>query len=396
MDLVAILKKFARRRLSMLDLLKQIEDTDKKIVLVGNDAEAKIIEKRIKNKANYWGKVRFSEEFDGHDINELLYEDIEEFIVVITEETLLRRYEGYFHNIGISQEQIYSIRTHGVAGKLDVYDVLVGYTKESENGLPGYTIFGENNDSSDSSIDNMKPEKFVVLTLGGSTTDPSTGNLTSWSEFLYRDLVKLFPNVQVVCGGVNSHVVSQELIRLIRDGYLFKPDMVISYSAVNDFSDRYHDEINPFILNYQKRIVKTALNKKIMNGNDILQRGVLTKYSLGVPSENPISPAKHWIHCEKVMKSVADGYGADFIGILQPQNFECTEFEAVRRNKHYPEAIDLVAAEDQEWLLDFTKIFDGEENIFYDFCHVYEKGNKILEKKILPYVMKSMKRKGVI
>ena len=388
MDIISTCKKFARRRLSMMDILKSLENTDKKIVLVGNDSEARIIENKIKNKPNYWGKVKFSDEYEGHEINELLYEDIEEFIVVITEEMLLRRYEGYFHNIGISQDQIISIRTKGVAGLLNVYDVLVGYTKESENGLPGYTFFGE--------IDESKEERFVVLTLGGSTTDPSTGNLTSWSEFLYRDLSKLHKNVQVVCGGVNSHVVSQELIRLIRDGYLFKPDMVISYSGVNDFSDLYHDEINPFILNYNKRIVKTAIKKRIMNGNDILQRGVLTKYSIGVPSKEPISMAKHWVHCEKVMKSVSDGYGADFIGILQPQNFECPDYEAVRRNKHYPEAIKLVNEENKEWLLDFTKIFDGEDNIFYDFCHVYEKGNKILEKKILPYVVKSMKKKGII
>lgn len=388
MDAISWLKKKARRTLSMIDVLRKLNDTDKRIALVGNDAESEYIERRICHRTNYWGKVSFSDVSEGHNINELLYENIEEFVVVITEEMLLRRYEGYFHDIGFRQNQIIAIRTKGVGSLLNVYDVLVGYTKESENGLPGYTFFGD--------IDETQDNRFIVLTLGGSTTDPSTGNLTSWSEFLYRDLIKFHDNVQVICGGVNSHVVSQELMRLIRDGYLFEPDMVISYSGVNDFSDLYHDEMNPFILNYQKRIVNSAIRKRIMNGNDILQKGVLKKFSIGVPSKTPISMAKHWVHCEKVMKSVCDGYGADFIGILQPQNFLSEEKEAIRRNRHYPEAKELVAEENKDWLIDFTNIFDGEDNVFYDFCHVYEKGNKILEKRILPYVLKCMKKKGII
>ena len=36
----------------------------------------------------------------------------------------------------------------------------------------------------------------------------------------------------------------------------------------------------------------------------------------------------------------------------------------------------------------------GSENeLFYDFCHVYEKGNRIIAQKILPYVLEAIKIK---
>lgn len=377
------------RKSSMISIIKALRCVNKRIVLVGTDMESRILEYYFKKHPKYWGKVSFLEGVEGKDISELILENIEEFVVVISEEKLLRKYEGYFIEIGFSVDQLMSVNCDGIGRQLDIYDAWIGYTKKSETGIPGISFFGK--------LDKNKGKKFVVFTLGGSTTDPSTGNLISWSEYLYRDLSKLFNNVLVVCAGVNTQVVSQELLKLIRDAYLFEPDMVISYSGVNDFSEYYHDEVTPFVLNYSKRIVKKAIDKRIMKGSDVLQGGTLKEYSWGLESSEPISRASHWVRCEHIMKSICDGFNVDFLGILQPQDFMRKDDEKViMRNKYYPEAIQQVKEMNEPWLLDFTDIFLDKKNIFYDNCHVYEEGNRIIESKIIPYVIKRLKRKGLI
>lgn len=375
------------RKKSAIKIIRSYKGTDKRIVTVGSDLEARCLRRYFEKYEKYWGHIDFKNK-DAKDISDLISEELDEFIVFISEEKMRRKYEGYFIELGFSKEQIISVECDGIGSQLDVYDVSIGYTKKSETGLPGISFFGDIHNNED---------KFVVLTLGGSTTDPSTGNVISWSEFLYRNIAKLYSNVQVVCAGVNTQVVSQELQKLIRDGYLFEPDMVISYSGVNDFSEYYHDEITPFVLNYKKRIVESAIKKRIMDGRDVLQGGKLREFSFGIPSNKPISRAAHWVRCERIMKAICDGFGIDFVGILQPQNFgDDTDGKVKMRNKYYPEAIRLVKSLDEPWLLDYTDLFKSDNNVFYDNCHIYEYGNKILAKKILPYVISSMRKKGVI
>lgn len=375
------------RKTSMVRIIRNYRDTSKNIVTVGSDMESKVLRRYFMKSPLYWGHIDF-QNHNGRDISELLYEDITEFIVIISEEKLRRKYEGYFLEIGFSKEQLISVECDGIGCQLDIYDVTIGYTRKSEKGMHGFFVFGD-----------LNPQKkpFVILTLGGSTTDPTTGNVISWSEFLYDSAKKIYENIQVVCAGVNTQVVSQELFKLIRDGYLFNPDLVISYSGVNDFSEFYHDEVNPFIMCYNKRIFNEAIKKGIMNGRDVLQGGKLKEFTIGIESEKPISRAEHWIRCEKYMKYICDSEGRDFIGILQPQNFLLKDDINVKtRNKYYPEAIRKVKELNESWLLDFTGIFEEDNNVFYDNCHVYEHGNKKIAKKILMSVISSMKKKGVI
>ncbi|MDO4189558.1 MAG: SGNH/GDSL hydrolase family protein [Lachnospiraceae bacterium] len=381
------IRKKLKRKINVFKTINIINEIDKKIALVGNDYETLFIESKISRKENYWGRVDLYNSGNGKKITDFLYENIKDFVVVISEEKLLRKYEGQLIEIGFGLDQIISVEYEGLAGRLNSYDALVGYTTKSNNGMDGYTIFGE--------VDESIANAFTVLTLGGSTTDPSTGNIISWSEFLYKDLVKINKNVRVVCAGVNSQVVSQELMKLIRDGYLFNPDIVISYSGVNDFSEYYHDERNPFVLSYNRRIFKRIADRGILDSKDVLQKGIVRNIFYGVSPDRVISRGEHWVRCEKLMKSVSETYGADFIGILQPQNFNMEDdLRVITRNKYYPKAIELVKEEDQDWLLDFTDIFNDINNVFYDNCHVYEHGNRIIEKKILPYVINSMRHKG--
>jgi hypothetical protein len=54
----------------------------------------------------------------------------------------------------------------------------------------------------------------------------------------------------IVNGGTGGYSSNQELIKLIRDGLEFKPDIVISYSGINDMG-KYNELPYPMVHPYQ-------------------------------------------------------------------------------------------------------------------------------------------------
>lgn len=380
----------------------ELQNSDAKIVLVGNGRDAMRFHRFFADNARYWGMARFDENGVGKPYSDLILEDIENFVVILCDDDLVRCYEEKLVEIGFNTSQFQRHCITGISSRLNYYDDLVGYTKISKNGLPGYVFFPPTEEVE------AKSGYFTILTLGGSTTDPGTGNVISWSECLYNDIRKYCDNVRVVCAGVNSHVASQELFKLIRDGYLFSPDLVISYSGVNDFSDHYQDTKNPFVLCYTKRIMPVIAKKNILNEKDVMYSDrihfwdifygrIVKSFSFGVNAPKPVSRTEHWIRCEKMMKAVSQTMNADFIGFLQPQNFEDdTDSKVKMRNLNYDEAKKKLSKMNSDWLIDFTDIFEGQKNVFYDNCHVYGRGNRIIAKRMLPYVLKVMKNRQII
>jgi hypothetical protein len=73
----------------------------------------------------------------------------------------------------------------------------------------------------------------IILTLGGSTTDGIRRG-HSWPEELSKLMTADGNSGTVVNGGTGGYSSNQELLKLIRDGLEFKPDIVISYSGIND------------------------------------------------------------------------------------------------------------------------------------------------------------------
>ena len=73
----------------------------------------------------------------------------------------------------------------------------------------------------------------MILALGGSTTD-GVKFPNSWPEQLARILdANKIPAV-VINGGIGGYSTSQDMFKLVRDGFEFKPDIVIEYAGVND------------------------------------------------------------------------------------------------------------------------------------------------------------------
>jgi len=83
--------------------------------------------------------------------------------------------------------------------------------------------------------------------------------------------------------------------------------------------------------------------------------------------------------------------GGKFIAVLQPASFigspridhlELNEELGENFKNVYGEIQKLIAEKNYDWIYDASNAFDGNDYIYIDFCHVTEKGNKIMAKKV--------------
>lgn len=102
--------------------------------------------------------------------------------------------------------------------------------------------------------------------LGGSTSDIDLYGEKSWVEYLCDALGKDKINATFYVGAEKGYCSSQELIKLCRDMILYKPDIIISYSGVND-NPLMCNRRNTFITNYQEELFETIIRSAV-NVND--------------------------------------------------------------------------------------------------------------------------------
>ena len=135
-------------------------------------------------------------------------------------------------------------------------DPLLGYAHSDDEGqqniymphsyLPGFIAYGTETPDSF--------ERPIIVTLGGSTTDPVFPWGISWPEQLARYLAQNKLPGTVINGGVGGYSSSQELFKLIRDVIELKPDILITYNGANDVGNRWAELPHPMIHTYQRRI----------------------------------------------------------------------------------------------------------------------------------------------
>ena len=236
------------------------------------------------------------------------------------------------------------------------------------------------------------------MTLGGSTSDPTYGNVKSWSEIIYDTLKEREADVVFYGGGVSAFTADHEWMKLIRDGLHLKPDLVISYSGFNNATTLTFEKNHPACRNAQMDFLHSIL----MCEDDSVRDKWIAPFddiSMGVPYEGTL--AEHWLECEHIMHSVCSGFDIDFVGFLQPFNrtFAAEYGHDLLNGEVFGFYDELDGLEwEREWLVDFSRIFSGKKDMemFYDVCHQYEHSNRLIARKMMPYIIKSMERKGKI
>jgi hypothetical protein len=279
----------------------------------------------------------------------------------------------------------------------DTFDIMLGYAKSDV--LPGYTIFEDKEN---------RGGKYTIVTLGGSTTDPYVANIPSWSELLYRQLKEMGINARVICGGSSSYDSGHEFIKLFRDVLPMKPDMVISYSGVNDtkyFKSRHLCKNYPYTMQHHEEFMEFAmkhgLNRGFFYGAPYHEN--VRRLTLGVPNNEDESEV--WVRNERMMHAICEEFGVRFHAFLQPirdyggyiksgepekDSFaEDSEKNTREYREWYDETRSLI--KDIDYITDLSGLFSGQKYIYHDFCHVFEGGNKQIETAIFRHIIKDIR-----
>lgn len=361
---------------------KIIEEANgKKVLITDNTKDDLIICNFLKWKKIEFVCYRFEDTIKGIERG-LVWE---EYYIWVTMCPELRRKISNLVDCGIELTNIhyiyYAVPDLDINRPQDVYDVNLGFTRQDEMG--GFTVF---------SRDNYRDADRIIVILGNSTSDATFAYCRSWGEFLYEKLIANGENVAVLCGGMIRINSSQELLKLIRDVIPQEPDIVINVSGVCNIDINYKDQLledHPYIWNYQKDLFENKIkNKKIY----INRKNKVRVKSINYGLENKKSYAKWWVDDMRMMHAVCVEFNIKYWAILQPNmymgNYKLTGTEHTSKDKEYPQRIRAWYKEvkglikNEEYILDFTNLYDGYKNIYWDTCHVYENGNRIMAEAI--------------
>ena len=239
--------------------------------------------------------------------------------------------------------------------------------------------------------------RFKIMCFGGSTTSTLQGS--KWVEILSRILNGDGNHYCLLNGGCGGHNSWHEMNKLLRDVGSFKPDIVISFSGINDAAAHTHPN-NAYI---NSRGVKEMID------NSGLFTGVVVPTTLD-------SHAVAYTRRTKIMRSCCEDIGAVFERILQPTlgigdympdvtdeiDAKCLaqlkedhqKFGYLNLiNSFYAGVKEEISKHHSGFIQDFSGIFDGKSKLYADFRHPNEQGYVIIAEKIAHLVRKHAESK---
>lgn len=329
---------------------------------------------------------------------DILYENITENIILISKfnenttgelicntltqlEDIGLNYNRDFKEIkNMADHAIRDMRTSNYGCKLEP---MLGYTltyPETSEQYQQYVVLG-----------NEKDALIRIMILGGSTSDIGQYKPEkSWPEFLWD---KLNHKAIIFGGAIGGYNSRQECLKLLRDIGTIRPDIVISYSGIND---AYPMSVSghPFIHSYQLAAMENS------SGSFQLDKGF----------ESKEDHASLWLRMQYSMYAIAHACGFRFYGILQPafyskkalagrekliaaygNNFFSDNFSDEKRKERYEKILKIFPKSEKlykdKFLYNFSDLFQENENeIFKDCVHLFEKGNELVAEAILKII----------
>lgn len=391
------------RVISDFSLWALIEDSKQYRMILYADAKYRVrmesLLKLIDVQLDY--QVSEENESDYRSVYDLVYEDKDQIMVIVAKENFAVA-EKILNEIGF-QLGVHFKNIERYSQEINLlpyyYDPLLGYNLGTKNkDTAGFCIYGD-----------MQNAKFHILTLGGSTTDPSIYPFKCWSECLHDLLEEAGLSNAVICGGVAGYTSAEELFKLIRDGFSLKPDIVLNYSGGNDMQV---EEEYPYINFYMREIGEYLVQKKDMTGLNFDSHGFGISYGINSFTDgNLLEKCNFWLDNQKMIHTVCQSRNVRHMTFWQPSLFNDTKplsaqersyqlnlvYIGVKR-EHKSRYADksqnfacLVrdAIEKYEWIYDLTGIF-GNESVYIDFAHVNEQGNKIIAEYVANIIYENL------
>lgn len=357
---------------------------DKELVLYGSDIDL------IKKYADIYALLDFKSitiatdyerydtretEFPVINIVDILYKN--NFIILLQDENKSKKLE----ELGLTASKDFVLISSSApvnSHREFVLDINLGYVYLANSAYPGIKLYGEN-----------KKDDFKIAVLGGSTSESNRSFIKPWVEFLFDSY--LGKGVTLYNCAMSGYSSGQELIKLVRDVILLNPNLIISYSGVNEVTQVKKDSV--FAFNYLYHLFQTyAKSSKV---------GLVT----GVA--NNISHCNKWLSNMKLMNAISEINGAKFYAFVQPilsnkDVFSAHEIKMMKMIKtmYTDEVFEELKLfrenasqmqEDYSFVKDLTYIFD-DEDVYMDLCHLYEKGNQIIADSIWNIIKKDIVR----
>ncbi len=302
------------------------------------------------------------------NIYDLYYEGLEDIFVIVTSSDRSKTEEigNKLEAIGMSIDQhdyvgIYPIQWKGHPPTCD--DRLLDYSIEVEANLPGVRIIGNGG------------KKIIIL--GGSTSTHGAFKPKSWVEFFYEKLSKISGDITIYNLAHEGHDVTMELLRLLRDGHILKPDYVISMSGVNNLACK-ENMVNQFNTEMPYKWLK-ALSPDIR-----ILSGIETNESLFT----------FWKRTQKIIKAVSEIYGATYIGFLQPTDTHRPHkslFDSMLMENESTKISSCFLTESakDDFYINLQRLFWDREGMYIDNCHYSTAANELLANAVIDAFLKS-------
>lgn len=364
---------------------------DKKVIIYGATKIALKVYKILKSfsiEVEYLvdDKINPDCEITVKSIQDLLSENPQDLLIVIPDNQK-KIYEKKIQNLKQLFEKVDYIYIGNSHGRICQYvDVDLGNNLEMD--IMGFKKF--------SRVINEDNKIFRIVIFGNSTTYADyKWTIKSWSELLFNKISESKNiNIEVLCGGINGYTSHDELIKLIRDGILLKPDMIISYSGVNDMG--FIEGVENYPHTRPLRLAQLQETRKVY----VQKHGdkVGDTVSLGITNEK--KDYEFWLDNIRMMNAICREFDIKFLCFLQPTVLSDgyllsqserymlrEEFQDDRANEilqyvdgFYKNAIEII--KNYDYIIDFTNIFSNEMGLFFDSVHVNTKGNQIIADKM--------------
>lgn len=275
----------------------------------------------------------------------------------------LPRARALLHDYGIALERFNCISMYEELLQQDrggtMADVCAGWVSEKQgrSDTPCYQTIGERRD-----------QDYKIMIVGGSTSAGCLYQYRSWPEILHAMLEEEGKCVTIYNGAVEGYYSMQELAKVIRDSRILKPDLIISFSGVND------------------------------SGLMMPENGY---WCNGMYRNDAEDKFRHWIENERFMAYAAEQVHARFFCFAQPQFHLHTHLDrygklltASKRcfRKKYvdlnwrEEIRNLKEQAGYAWLVDLSDILEDHPEVYFDDCHVASEGNRIIAGYIYAHI----------
>lgn len=343
---------------------------------------------------DYNFKGFLSEEYQGDEIaapimrpEELLYYD-NYYVIIVDDEKELAveklRSLGLRYVVDFSLIDI--ISSNLLYSRKNIIDTNLGQTYEGKNGLNGIEIYG-----------NVCTDSYKIVVLGGSTTDGKLYPFPSWPKIMYDKINN--SKITVYNAGVSGYTSAQELIRLIRDIVLMKPDMIIVYDGYNDSSEINACPGKYFEFSYLKEALDFA-RKHMSHDWDFISEDNGEGEEEKENAIPVIGNFENWLMNIEMMHAISSDREIKFYSFMQPMLsskknltkeekgilFEVENFQRLKTTsfmgKEFRNKIgDVVKTHD--YIYDLSHIFDDVQDVYMDICHVRTGANEIIAEEIL-------------